>query len=100
MPSLKISEAANLVRGRDRRCNNALETAAHLGFKGCRHGMSCLADGNHQYARVRIEIVQVFANAQHSTFATHVKGERAFDRGVLERGGEDFARNITHLPEL
>src|SRR5204862_4030403 len=77
-----------------------LESAPRLRFKRRHHRVPSLADRYHQYSRIRIEVVQVFANAQQATLATHMARECTFNRRVFERGSEDVARNLAHPPEL
>ena len=84
MSAAKIAEAADLIGWLDRRCNNAFESAAELGFESGGHGVRSLADGDDEDALVGIEIVQVVADAQDAALAVHVAGEGAFNRGVLE----------------
>jgi hypothetical protein len=84
----------------DRRSDDPLEAAADLIFERCDHGVSRFADGDYEYPRVGIEIVQVFADAHYSAVAADVAGEGTINRGVFESVSKDLARNLTHLSEL
>src|SRR5258705_18954 len=97
MSTLKISEAAHLAWGINRRCDDALEPAAHASFQRCHHSVSCLANRNDKDTRVRVEIVQVLANAQHATFAAHMA--RAIG-GEKFWAGCGFAGNGSNRPDL
>ena len=107
MSSTKIAETADLTCltmafGVNRRCDNANfeATAAESAFERRGHGVRGLSDGDDKNALVRIQIVQVFADAKYATLAVHVPGEGAFDGGVLERRGKDFAGDFAHASEL
>ena len=109
MSAMKITEAAHLTclkltrrfdRRLDRRCDDAFEAAAHLGFESGGHGMRRLSDGDHEDAIVGIKMVQIFADAQHTPLAVHVAREGVFDGCVLQRRRENLAGNFAHASEL
>ncbi len=103
MASAKIAEAVDLVRGFDRRCDDAsrlLPLASDLGFESGGHGVRGLADGDDEDAIVGIEMVEVFADAQDAALAVHVAGEGGFDGGVFEGRGEYLAGGFAHAGEL
>jgi hypothetical protein len=71
-----------------------------LRFESGGHGVRGFSDGDYKDATVGIEIVKVVADAEQTALAVQVAGEGAFDRCVLERGGENFAGRVAHAREL
>src|SRR5450755_2380328 len=100
MSPSKIAQAAYLARWFHRRRHDALKTASRLSLKSRRHGVRRLANGNREHALIRIEMIQIFADAQDAVLAMHVARERAFDGSILQRRSEDLSRRITHACEL
>ncbi len=100
MSAAKIAETADLAHGIDRRCDDALEAAAELGFESGGHGVRGLSYGDYEDAVVGIEIMQVFADAQDAALTMHVAGEGGFNGGVFQGGGEYLASDFAHTSEL
>jgi len=100
MSAAKIAEAADLACRFDRRCDDAFEGAADLGFESCGHGVRGFSDGNYEDAVVGVEVVEIVSDAQDSALAVDVAGEGGFDGGMLERGGEDLTGDFAHAAEL
>ncbi len=67
--------------------------------QGFGHRMSGNADGDHQDARVGLQIV-VLADAQHAALAVHVTRKRSCNRGLGQRVAEDLASGVAHCVEL
>src|SRR5271168_3094365 len=101
MSSAKIAKAAYL-RGRlDRTGYDAFERRlADLLGQGFGHRVSGLADGDHQDARIGLQIVKIFADAQHAALAVHMPGECFGDRSLGQRVAEDLASSVAHFVEL
>src|SRR6202166_5280603 len=102
MSAPKIPKAADLdmACGFDRRGDDAFKAAANLGFKCAGHGVGRLSHGDNEDATIRVEIMKIFADPQEAALAVHIASEGAFDGGALERGGENFACNTAHVPEI
>src|ERR1700687_1453383 len=100
MCAAKIAETAHLAGGLNRRCDDAFEAAAELGFESGGHGVRGLADRNHEDAMEGIEMVQVVADAQDAALAVHITGEGTFDGSVLQGGVEYLTGDVAHAPEL
>ena len=81
MASAKVAKAPSLRSRIDRTGHNAFEAIARLHFERIDHGMRGFADGDHQHAIVGIEVMQVFANAEHSAIAIHMALECPVDAG-------------------
>ncbi len=56
-----------------------------LRFESGGHRVRGLSDGDDEDALVRIEIVQIVADAQNTALTVHVAGKSALDGGVLQR---------------
>ncbi len=97
MPSAKITEASQLRSRVDRTGDDAFEAVSRLHFERIHHGVRRFADGDHEHAIVRIEIVQVFADAEHSAIAIHVTLKRPVDAGFGESVLEQMARGDPHV---
>src|SRR5579862_928737 len=100
MAATKVSESTNLAGGLNRRSHDAFEQIPHLAREGSGHGVRGFSDRDYKNARVCVQIMQVFANAQNPPLAMHVARKGAFDRRILERGRENFARGLSHSGEL
>ncbi len=98
MSAAKITEAAHLRRRLDRTRHNTLERSrADLLCQRLHHRMSGFADGNHQHARIRMQIVKVLADAQHPALTIHMPRKCLGNRSLGQRVAKDFPGRITHL---
>ena len=100
MSSAKIAEAADLAFRLDRRCDDTFKTPADLRFEGRSHGVSGLANRDHEDAMVGIEVVQIVSDAEDAALAVDAAGKRGFYGSILKRGGEDIASGVAHPGEL
>src|SRR5271165_444700 len=101
MSAVKVTEATHLCRRLDRTRHNAFQRRfSDLLLEGFRHRVSGLADGDHQDARIRIQMVKIFTNAQYPTLTMHVPLKRLKNRGFGQSVTKDFASRITHSMKL
>src|SRR5271155_3367748 len=101
MSAAKIAENAHLRRGLNRTRHNAFHRRlADLLRESLDHRVSSLADGNHQDARIRIEMVKIFADAQHTTLTMDVFRKCLGNRGLSQRVAKDLASNVAHFAKL
>src|SRR5712675_2088108 len=100
MPAAKIAEAAHLCRWLDRTGNDPFERSAHLPGQGFNHRVSCFADGYNQCARIRLQIVKIFADAQQSALAMHMPVEGFGNRSLVQCELKNLARSLSHLAKL
>ena len=97
MASAKVAKTPNLRNRIDRTGHDAFEAIARLHFKRIDHGMRRFADGDHQHALVRIEVMQVLADAQHSAIAIHMTLKCPVDAGFLEGMLKQVAGGDPHV---
>ena len=97
MAAAKVAKASHLRNRIDRTGHDAFEAIARLHFQRIDHGMRGFADGDHQHAVVGIEVVQVFANAEHSAIAIHVTLKCPVDAGFGESVLEQVTRGDPHV---
>jgi hypothetical protein len=98
MSAAKITKPAYL-RGRlDRIRHNALERGlTHLLPERLHHRMSGLPDGDYYDPRIRLEIVKILADAQHSTLTMHMPRKPRCDRSFSQRAKKNLTGGIPHL---
>ena len=97
MPAVIIAESSRLRSWLHRTGNNALEIVPSLNFQRVHHGVRRFANGDHQHAVVRVEIVKVFADPQHTAFAGNMALEGAINAGFSQRTRENISRLNSHL---
>ncbi len=97
MPSAKVAEAPHLRDGIDRTGHNPFETIPRLHLERVEHGMRRFSDGDYKNAVIRIEVMQVFADAEHAAIAIHMTLERPIDACVSERVLEQMTRCHPHV---
>ena len=97
MASAIVAKAPNLRNWIDRTGHDALEAIARLHFERIDHGMRGFADGDHEHAAIRIQVMQVFANAEHSAIAIHMALKCPVDAGFAERMLKQMTRSDPHV---
>jgi hypothetical protein len=97
MPAEKIAETAGLRNRLDGTGHDAFETIAGLHLQRVDHRVRGLPDGNHQHAAVRVEIMKVFTNPQHSAITVNVPLKGPINTGFRKRMLEKLARGNAHV---
>ncbi len=97
VPSAKIAEAVNLRCGLNGTGHDPFERRSHLFRQRFHHRVSGLAQRRHEHARIRVQVEQIFAHAQHSAIAVHMPGKRPRNRGLGQGRTEDPARTLAHV---
>src|SRR5277367_6761807 len=97
MSALEIAKAAHL-RGRFRGADhNAFEPASRPLLQRINQRMRRLADGNHKYVAVGIQVVEVIANPGLAAFTTHVPLKGAFNARLRQSPVEELPGCVAHL---
>jgi hypothetical protein len=60
--------------------------------------MSGFADGYYDDPRIRLEIVEIFTNPQHTALAVHMLGKSFGDGSLGQRETENLVRGVAHFP--
>src|SRR5258708_39488813 len=100
MSAAKVAKAAHLRRWLDRTGYDAFERGTHLPGQCFNHRVSGLADGDNQCARVRLQVVKIFADAQESALAMHMPAEGFGNRSLVQCELKNLARSLSHLAKL
>ena len=101
MSAAKIAKAAHLRGGLDRTGHDAFERRlADLLRQGLDHRVSGLADRDNQHARIRLQVVKIFADPQHSALTMHVPRKCPGNGSLGQRVTKDFAGGVAHLAKL
>ncbi len=97
MASEKIAEAANLRSWRGGTGDDPFKAVSGLHVQCSHHGMRRLAQCHDEDSVVGMEIVQVFANAQHAALANHMLFESTINAGPGQGVFEKMARSDAHF---
>src|SRR5437868_5913450 len=96
MSTAKITEAMHLRAGVDRGGNDALQSIADLPGKRLDQRVASLADGDHEHAGVRIEVVKILTNAQNPALTLHVMSKGAGDGSFLQGVLKNLPGGVAH----
>src|SRR6185437_5073431 len=96
MSTLKIAKAANLELWGNGACNDTFETFACLVMKRSKHRVRSLPQRNDEHSAVGVQVVQVFANAQHAALARDVSRKCLAHTTLPQRMVEDVPRDFFH----
>ena len=100
MSATKIAKTAHLRRRLDRTGHNTFNRRlAHLLRERLNHRVSGLADGDHQDARISLQIIKIFADAQQPALAMHMPRKTPGNRSFLQRVKKNLPRRVAHLAE-
>src|SRR5262249_29027987 len=97
MAPRKVAVTRELRRLRAGIGDDALHGRPNLLRQALGHAMAGLAEGNSQYARIRLQVVEIVANAQHAALIVHVPRESPLDAGFVQRVRKDFSRHGAHV---
>ena len=100
MAALKITEAVKLRRGLNRTGDDAFQRRADLLGKGFHHAVPRLAQRYNQCTRIRVQVVEIVADAQDSPLTMHMPREGLADRRFGQRTMENREGGRPHLPNL
>ena len=64
------------------------------------HRVPSFADRDHKHARIGVQFVKIFADAQHSALTMHVPRKCLGDRSLGQRVTKDLARSLAHMAKL
>ena len=94
---MKITEPARLRIRLHRTGDDSFKIISGLNFQRAHHRVRSLADRNHQHAVVGMQIVKVFAHAQHAALTTNIALECLINTGFAKSAFEKMPRRNPHL---
>jgi hypothetical protein len=97
MSATKIAKSPNLRRGLDRTADDAFKAAASLHFQRIEQGVRSFANRNYGDIAEGIEIVEILADTQYSSFTIHVSLKGFINAGFRESVLEKLPSGNTHL---
>jgi len=77
--------------------HQAFQRCSDLMGQGLDHGVSSLAQSDDQHARIRVQVVEIVADAQNSSFTVHMARKAFSNRRLGQRVLEDCACGLAHL---
>src|SRR5579872_3834888 len=72
---------------------------ADLLGQGFCHGVAGFTDGDDDYAGIRVQVVEIFADAHDAALGLHMAGEGFRDGGFAQGVEKNFARGLAHSAE-